>query len=85
MKFDPKKEPVRVQGLNIEVRNGNFADAMRKFKRKVQDDGKMQTVKDRQEYVKPSVKRAREKAAARARWLKKLSKDSQQENRNPWA
>lgn len=74
MKFDPKKESVKVQGLSVEVRNGNFADAMRKFKRKVQDDGRMQTVKERQEYIKPSEQRTRQKAAARSRWLKKLSK-----------
>lgn len=82
MKFDPKKEPVTVQGLSVEVRNGNFADAMRKFKRKVQDDGRMQTVKERQEYIKPSVQRTRRKAAARSRWLKKLSKTNTVNTKN---
>lgn len=82
MKFDPKKEPVKIQGLSVEVRNGNFAEAMRKFKRKVQDDGRMQTVKERQEYIKPSVKRTRQKAAARARWLKKLSKTNTVNTKN---
>ena len=65
------------KGLSVEVRNDNFNDAMRKFKRKIQDDGRLQEVKQRQEYIKPSERRAREKAAARARWLKKLKKENQ--------
>jgi small subunit ribosomal protein S21 len=65
------------KGLTVEVRNDNFNDAMRKFKRKIQDDGRLQEVKQRQEYIKPSERRAREKAAARARWLKKLKNENQ--------
>jgi small subunit ribosomal protein S21 len=68
------------KGLSVEVRNDNFNDAMRKFKRKIQDDGRLQEVKQRQEYIKPSERRAREKAAARARWLKKLKNETQLKN-----
>jgi len=49
---------------------------MRKFKKKVQEDGRLQEVKDRKEYTKPCVARARAKAAARSRWLKKQAKDN---------
>ena len=79
------QQPVTVPGCKVEVRDGRFNDAMRKFKKRVQEDGRIQTVKERQEYTKPSVKRARAKAAARARWLKKLQKEQNFENRNPWA
>lgn len=62
-------------GLTVEVRNGDFNGALRKFKKKVQEAGIIQEVRDRKEYVKPSEKRAKAKAAGRARWLKKQAKD----------
>ena len=43
----------------------------------MQEAGIIQEYRDRQEYVKPSKKRAKAKAAGRARWLKKLAKDKQ--------
>lgn len=63
------------RGLSVEVRNGDFNGAMRKFKRKVNDDGIMQVLKEKEFYEKPSLKRKKAKAAGRARWLKKQSKD----------
>ena len=70
----PKEQP---KGLTVEVRNGDVTKALRIFKKKVQEEGIIQEYRDRQEYVKPSKKRAKAKAAGRARWLKKLSKDKQ--------
>ena len=67
------KDPQRA-GISVEVRNGDFNGALRRFKKKVQEAGIIQEVRDRQEYVKPSTRRARAKAAGRARWLKKLAK-----------
>ena len=43
----------------------------------MQEAGIIQEYRDRQEYVKPSKKRAKAKAAGRARWLKKLEKQEQ--------
>lgn len=63
-----------IQGLRVEVRNGDINSALRRFKKLVQQEGLIQEVRERQEYVKPSVKRKKAKAAARARWLKKASK-----------
>lgn len=77
MKFNKNTNFGNQKGLSVEVRNDNFNDAMRKFKRKIQDDGRLQEVKQRQEYIKPSERKAREKAAARARWLAKLKKENQ--------
>lgn len=59
------------QGLTVEVRNGDFNKALRIFKKKVQQEGIIQEVRERQHYVKPSEQRKRAKAAGRARWLKK--------------
>ena len=58
-------------GLTVEVRNGDFNKALRLFKKKVQEAGIIQEVRERQEYVKPSEKRKRAKAAGIARWKKK--------------
>lgn len=63
-------------GLTVEVRNGDFNQALRRFKKKVQEDGILQELRERQHYVKPSTKRARAKAAGIARWKKKQAKDN---------
>lgn len=70
-----KKPGERVKsGLHVEVRNNDINGALRKFKKKVQEDGILQEYKMRQEYIKPSEKRKKAKAAGRARWLKKQAK-----------
>ena len=58
-------------GLTVEVRNGDINKALRLFKKKVQEAGIIQEVRERGEFVKPSEKRKKAKAAGRARWLKK--------------
>lgn len=62
------------KGLSVEVRNGDFNYALRKFKKKVQEDGILQELRKREFYEKPSLQRKKAKAAARSRWLKKLEK-----------
>ncbi len=64
-------------GLSVEVRNGDFNFALRKFKKKVQESGILQELREREYYTKPSLKRKKAKAAGRARWLKKLEKMEQ--------
>lgn len=66
-------------GLTVEVRNGDFNFALRKFKKKVQEDGILQELRERQHFEKPSLKRKKAKAAGRARWLKKQSKENMEE------
>ena len=63
-----------IKGLSVEVRNGDFNGALRRFKKIVQEEGIIQEVRERQAYVKPSEQRKKAKAAGRARWLKKLRK-----------
>jgi len=62
---------IKTDGRTVEVRNGDVNYALRKFKKKIQEDGILQEVKERQHYVKPSERRARAKSAGRARYLKK--------------
>lgn len=63
-----------IKGLTVEVRNGDFNGALRRFKKKVQEAGIIQEVREREYYTKPTEKRKKAKAAARARWLKKKRK-----------
>ncbi len=39
------------EGLTVEVRNGNVDQALRKFKKKLANDGKLQEVRDRREFT----------------------------------
>lgn len=64
----------RPKGLHVIVFNDDKFGAIRKFKKKVQDEGIIQDVKNRQEYIKPSEKRRKAKAAGRARYMKKMEK-----------
>ena len=70
----PNQNKDRTPGLYVEVRNGDITGALRRFKKKVQESGILQEYKDRQEYIKPSERRKREKAAARRRHLKAMDK-----------
>ena len=65
------------RGLTVEVRNGDFNFALRKFKKKVAEDGVLQELRQREYYEKPSIKRAKAKKAGRARWLKKVAKENE--------
>lgn len=67
----------KVEGLTVEVRNGDVNAALRRFKKKIAEDGILQEYKERQYYEKPSEKRKKAKAAGRARWLKKRAKQMQ--------
>ena len=61
------------RGLSVEVRNNDVAFALRKFKKKIAEDGILQELRNREFYEKPSEKRANAKKAGIARWKKKLA------------
>jgi len=61
-----------IKGLVVEVRDDNVNVALRKFKKKVDESGKLIDVLKNQHFEKPTTERKRRKSAARARWLKKL-------------
>jgi small subunit ribosomal protein S21 len=59
-------------GKKVIVHDGQVEKALRKFKKKVADSGLLQEVRDRQEFVKPTIKRKLAKSQAKRRWRKKL-------------
>lgn len=63
----------RGRGIKVVVgENMPINVALRKFKQKVDDSGKLEDVKKRMFYEKPTTERKRKKGAARARWLKRV-------------
>jgi len=65
------------KGTGITVRdNENINQALRRFKRKVEDAGLLDTLRKKEFYEKPTTERKRKKGAAKARWKKKLQKES---------
>ena len=60
------------KGRRIFVTDGNVDKALRKFKKKITELGLLQEVRDRQEFVKPTVRRKIAKSQAKNRWQKHL-------------
>lgn len=76
-----KKTPdVKLNGNKVEVRDGQFEKALRKFRKKVDDSGVLKEVRKREFYETPSQERKAKKAAARKRWLKKLNDEKKKTN-----
>tara|TARA_E500000178_G_scaffold226123_1_gene222941 strand:+ start:138 stop:383 length:246 start_codon:yes stop_codon:yes gene_type:complete len=63
----------RTEGLHVIVRDNDVDKAMRKLKRMVKNAGIVQEIKERQFFVKPSVKKRLAKKAGKKRWLKKVA------------
>ena len=61
--------------IYVEVRGNNVEKAMRVLKRKIQKQGLVKEIRDRQYYKKPSEKRV-ERLKERTRVLKKLQKEN---------
>jgi len=61
-----------LKGSTVYVRNENVEQAMRKFKKKIQDSGLLLDLRDREFYEKPTSLRKRKASAAKNRWKKKL-------------
>lgn len=64
------------KGTGITVRdNENINQALRRFKRKVEDCGILEDLRKKEFYEKPTTARKKAKGAAVSRWRKKLEKD----------
>jgi small subunit ribosomal protein S21 len=57
---------------SVAVRDGNVEKALRKFKKKIQDSGLLNELRERETYEKPTTERKRKKSVARNRWRKQL-------------
>jgi small subunit ribosomal protein S21 len=71
-KFKPKQTDSKL-GLYVDVQEGQFEKAFRKFRNKVEDSGLLIEIRERMEYEKPCVGRKKAKNQARRRWLKKVA------------
>lgn len=64
------------KGTGVTVKdNENINQALRRFKRKVEDAGILDDLRKKEFYEKPTTARKRAKGAAKARWRKKLQND----------
>jgi small subunit ribosomal protein S21 len=50
----------------------NINQALRRFKKKIEESGILETLRKKEFYEKPTTVRKRKKSAAKARWTKKL-------------
>ena len=60
--------------ITVEVRKGNVEQAMRVLKRKVQKEGIVKELRERQYYEKPSAKKRRKKKENIANVKKRMKK-----------
>lgn len=66
----------RYDGNRVTVKDGeNITQALRRFKRKIEDSGLLDELRSREFYEKPTTERKRKKSAAVNRYKKKLEKD----------
>lgn len=61
-----------VKGSIVYVKNDNVEQAMRKFKKNIQNSGILNDLRAKEFYEKPTTKKKRKASAAKARWKKKL-------------
>ena len=63
----------KTKGTGVTVRDGeNISQALRRFKRKIEEAGTLETLRAKEFYEKPTTERKRKKGAAKSRWNKKL-------------
>ena len=60
--------------MRVEVRNNNIDAAIRILKKKMQQDGLFNEMRNREAYESKGEKRRRKDAAGRQRWLKEQQK-----------
>lgn len=68
MAFEPM-----INGSTVYVKNDNVEQAIRKLKKRLQDNGMLQELRDREFYEKPTAARKKKASAAKNRWKKKVA------------
>lgn len=71
-----KKNDDSLKGLIVEVHNNDLNKALRKFKKKVAEDGILQDLRKREYYESKGTKRRKEKEAAIRRYKRQRAKDA---------
>jgi len=63
----------KLRGSSVTVKdNENINQALRRFKKKMEEAGTLETLRKKEFYEKPTTERKRKKGAAKARWRKQL-------------
>lgn len=64
---------VQFTGRTVVVKeHENINQALRRFKKKIEESGVLEDLKLKEHYVKPTTKRKKAASSAKARWQKKL-------------
>jgi small subunit ribosomal protein S21 len=70
MSFPDRRQ--RIRGTAVFVKDDNIEKALRKFKKKIADNGLLQILRDKEFFEKPTITRKKKKSAAKNRWQKHL-------------
>lgn len=62
-----------IYGNSVLVKDGKVEQALRKFKKKVQESGLLQELRDRETYEKPTTARKKKKSLAKNRLRKQIA------------
>lgn len=66
-------ENFKLKGKTVVLKEGeNINSALRRFKKKIDDSGLLEDLRNRESYIKPTEQRKKARGAAKARWQKKL-------------
>jgi small subunit ribosomal protein S21 len=57
---------------SVYITDGNVEKALRKFKKKIQESGLLEELRERETYEKPTTERKRKKGAAKSRLRKQI-------------
>jgi small subunit ribosomal protein S21 len=67
------QKPYHKTGISVTAKDGEYFDRMlRRFKKKVEDSGRLDDLRKHEFYEKPTTVRKRKKSAAKSRWQKQL-------------
>lgn len=63
----------KLKGKTVVIKeNENINQALRRFKKKIDESGLIEELRNRESYIKPTTRRKKAAASAKARWQKKL-------------
>lgn len=74
---------MKTKGTTVTVKDGNVEKALRKFKKKIQESGKLEELRERESYEKPTTTRRLAKNKAVRRYKKQVESDELAGNRVP--
>ncbi len=67
---------MNLNGRKVIVKDGNVEKALRKLKKKVSESGMLLELQEREQYIKPSVRKKLARKMAEKRWQKHLSQQN---------